>query len=476
MSNKNEININVKITKKHLAIALTAIVATSLIVPYQIFAQSQAPVTPPGREAEEQEPVNAPKLTVTPLAALTNVLAMPSNNAVLEESYYVISFTTATTGTIKTVEITYPSGFNVANAKLIEVTPPPGIGVGTLSVSAQTLIYTVTSEVSVAPGTKIMLMIGKIINSNTLSNQVTVTTKNPAGSIIDGPTPSATFSLKRVNSPMIQNNSVASIDITQNQVTSGDIQDFIGAGTGIQTSDIANGAVTALKLALGAITGGVGGVIADGSIQLVDLAFNPFGDVACTGCVHTTDIADGTILSADLSSNSVRSAEIDDNTIQSIDIGTGQVSSEDIMDLFGVASIDIIDGQVTSADIATNGVDFTDIAPDAVRSAHILDGQVGSAEIATDAVGPSELANNVVYYQFISFNFSPNTSATGFVPCASGDRIIGGGFDNIGDNSDVRIFDSAPDTVNNRWYVTAKNENLFVTRQVQVFAICLDVT
>ncbi len=41
MSNNNEINIHLKITNKHLTIALIAIVATSLIIPHQIFAADQ---------------------------------------------------------------------------------------------------------------------------------------------------------------------------------------------------------------------------------------------------------------------------------------------------------------------------------------------------------------------------------------------------------------------------------------------------
>jgi hypothetical protein len=155
-NNEVNININVRITKKHLSIALIAIAAISLIIPYQIFAQNALPVPPSA--SEDAEPVNAPVLASPAQAALTNVIAMPSNNAVSERSWYLISFTTATADTIKKIDVTFPAGFNIAAAKLIEKTGIPGAG--SVSVTGQTVIYTSNAGQSVGAGVQIMLMLG----------------------------------------------------------------------------------------------------------------------------------------------------------------------------------------------------------------------------------------------------------------------------------------------------------------------------
>ncbi len=227
MSNNNELNINfnIKITKKHLTLALIAIVATSMIIPYQIYAQNQGSTNP-----EQNEPVNAPKVSVPTLAALTNVIAMPTNNLVSTKSYYVIAFTTATTGTIKTIDITYPAGFNVANAMLIEAS---GIGAGTISVSGQIVTYTVASPVSVSAGTNIMIMISQIVNAFTTSNQVTVTTKDPSSVIIDGPTLSSVFTLQKVTTGMISTGAVTLAKLAANSVDGSKIVDGSVSGNDI---------------------------------------------------------------------------------------------------------------------------------------------------------------------------------------------------------------------------------------------------
>ena len=141
-------------------------------------------------------------------AQLTNVNIVPSNNIVNTRTTYDIIFNTATTGTIKTIEMNFPSSFDVRftfgpNPKLIDKI---GIGSGSLSNggpsdSSTKLVYTVNSPVSVPAGTRIRLEIGRIDNSElTTSNfhQVTITTKNTGGNTIDGPTLSETFIMKGI--------------------------------------------------------------------------------------------------------------------------------------------------------------------------------------------------------------------------------------------------------------------------------------
>jgi len=131
------------------------------------------------------------------VGTLTSVDIVSSNNIVNTKSTYDIIFNTATTGTIKTINMTFPSGFDVSAAKNIERT---GIGSGWLSAtSSSTLTYTVNNAVSIPAGTTIRLEIGKIVNSNTAGSfRISIATADTASVIIDGPTLSRSFPIKDI--------------------------------------------------------------------------------------------------------------------------------------------------------------------------------------------------------------------------------------------------------------------------------------
>ena len=99
---------------------------------------------------------------------------------------HTISSTTTVTGTIATLEAVFPAGFDVSGATLGAVS---GISAGTISVMGQTVIYTVTTPVSVPSGTVISVELHSIINPTTQGNYfVSVTTRDGIGTIINGPT------------------------------------------------------------------------------------------------------------------------------------------------------------------------------------------------------------------------------------------------------------------------------------------------
>jgi hypothetical protein len=131
-------------------------------------------------------------------AGLSGVRVVPMSNLATMQTTYDIFFTTATTGTINTVEMNFGSPFNIASAtKYIERS---GIGSGTLSVSGSILKYTVNNPVSISAGTNIRLEIARIIANNVGSFTVSITTRNTGNSIIDGPTQSSSFSIFAVGS------------------------------------------------------------------------------------------------------------------------------------------------------------------------------------------------------------------------------------------------------------------------------------
>jgi hypothetical protein len=129
-------------------------------------------------------------------AGLASVSVVPASNTINEKSTYDISLKTATSGAIKTIQIDFPSTFDLDSAtRYIERT---GIGSGSLSVTGTSLKYTVSSPVSVSAGTIIRLEIARIVATEAGSFTVNVKTLNAADSPIDGPTTSGSFTIKSI--------------------------------------------------------------------------------------------------------------------------------------------------------------------------------------------------------------------------------------------------------------------------------------
>lgn len=163
-------------------------------------------------------------------APLRSQAAIPSNNIVSTTSTYEILFTTATTGTIKTIEIAFPVGYSIVGTGVVERI---GIGAGTIQKTGTTIIYSVTSPVSIPANTPIRLELANIVNNNIKSAaSVSITTKDSAGTKIDGPTLSSTF---------IRN--IGTNDIAGSAVTTAKIAD-----QNVFTNDLANNVVTAPKV------------------------------------------------------------------------------------------------------------------------------------------------------------------------------------------------------------------------------------
>ena len=154
-------------------------------------------------------------------AGLTNVSVLPASNKINERATYDIFLKTATAGTIKTIETTFPPSFDLTAAtRYIERS---GIGSGSLSSSGSTLKYTVNSPESVPAGTNIRLEIGRIIAEKGGTFTVSMSTLNSGGDIIDGPTTSDPFTIERVTGSDIAGSTITSGDITDNTITGSDI-------------------------------------------------------------------------------------------------------------------------------------------------------------------------------------------------------------------------------------------------------------
>ena len=166
-------------------------------------------------------------------AGLTSVSVVPMSSIVNQRTVYDIFLKTATTATIKTIEVTFPPGFDLTLAtKLIE---REGIGFGYFSSSGSTLNYTVNNPVKVSAGTMIRLELARIVAENAGSFTVSIRTLR-GDSQIDGPTSSYSFSIEDIGTSDIAANSVTSAKLAANSVTSSKIADNSITAEDVSTS------------------------------------------------------------------------------------------------------------------------------------------------------------------------------------------------------------------------------------------------
>ena len=197
----------------------------------------------------------------TPQATIPDVWPYQSNNIVNNKALYDIIFRTGSTGIVKNMELTFPTGSNIVKAVLLEES---GIGPGSISISGQKLTYTVTSPVSIPSGTTIRAEVGNINNPVVPSNSLTiqVITRDAAGTVIDNGA-SAAYAIKQIGTQDIADNSVTSSKIQDGQVGTSDLADNSVTTTqlsskladnAVTSSKIENGQVGTLDLANGAVT------------------------------------------------------------------------------------------------------------------------------------------------------------------------------------------------------------------------------
>jgi hypothetical protein len=166
-------------------------------------------------------------------------------------------------------------------------------------------------------------------------------------------------------------------------------------------------------------------------------------DLVCSGCVGTSDIADGAVTSAKIGSGQVGNSDIANNAVGSAKIGSGQVGNTDIAT-----------SAVTTSKISdTNGV----------YSVDIVDGQVGTADLANDAIKPIVQRVEESYGVNGGGLFS-NAGAT----CPSGTILTGGGFYAP---ADIQVMGSFPAS-DTRWDVSALNRGTNAV-EFSVYALCI---
>jgi hypothetical protein len=157
-------------------------------------------------------------------AALQIPRTLQSTDLVNSLAIYEVTFITSTTGVIDKIEVQFMSGINIASAGVIERV---GIGGGTLLKSDTTITYDVTTPVSIPAGTFIRLEMFGIKNPINPSTTFTamITTRDSGGNLIDGPSQTNVYTIKKIVSSDLADGSVTSTkpaDSYQKRVTVND--------------------------------------------------------------------------------------------------------------------------------------------------------------------------------------------------------------------------------------------------------------
>jgi hypothetical protein len=182
-------------TKRLLALITLTILVGGSVIFYNSFTA-----------ANKFDPVavigNSNVFTSTPTA---NQL-FPTNDIVNSRAWYQVIFTTGTTAPIKQVEVDFPPGTNIADAKLVDTA---GFGSGIFTISGQTITYTVAPEVLVPANTELRLQYDNILNPSIPDANLTVriTTKDTAGSVIDSGT-SLAYKIRQIGTEDISNKAI----------------------------------------------------------------------------------------------------------------------------------------------------------------------------------------------------------------------------------------------------------------------------
>ena len=180
-------------------------------------------------------------------------------------------------------------------------------------------------------------------------------------------------------------------------------QDTFPAGNAVTATTIAANAVTASELAINAVDTNA---IADGAVTAAKLAANsiavtniPDGLLTATQMANSSigsdQMINGAVTTAKLGADAVTGAKIADDAIDSEHLTDGSIDTAHIGDL-QVTSAKIAANTIATGNIADNAVDGTKIAQNSILTRHIDDAQVTADQLADDAVTAAKLASGAV--------------------------------------------------------------------------------
>lgn len=182
-------------------------------------------------------------------------------------------------------------------------------------------------------------------------------------------------------------------------ITPGSITSAQLAANAVQTTNIANNAVTGAKINAGAID--------NTHLQ--------------NGSVSNANIADLTIQSGKIANGGILSTNIAAGQLLPIHFTTASVNSNALATP-GVATTNLFDNSVVSNKVAANAIGNVHLTGQAVRDTNIVSGTITSNQIASATIDYSNISTNTSYGMFKAFAFfnSAGTLMKGFGVSAAG--------------------------------------------------------
>ena len=173
-------------------------------------------------------------------------------------------------------------------------------------------------------------------------------------------------------------------------------------------------------------------------------------DVSCTGCVDETDIADNAVTTVKIAAGAVGQNEIATDGVGADEIGTDAVGSDEIA-TGAVGSTEILDGSITAADVDATSVQ-TRVSGSCTVGTYVSDiGSDGSVTCGADA------APSILGYQHTFENFTVLGSATNqFLEssCPAGTVLLSAGLNR---STTISVHDSHATTLTTWRYRVANS-------------------
>lgn len=184
---------------------------------------------------------------------------------------------------------------------------------------------------------------------------------------------------------------IAALAVNASKIASNAVTTAKIAADAVTSSELADNAVTEAVIATNAITATK---ISDGAIETAKLAAGAVTAAKITaGTITASEIASATIVAGNIATGTITANNIAANTITASNIATGTITANEILS-----------GTITATQIAANTITASKIAANTITATQIAAGAISATEIAAGAITTAKLAALAITADKISAN------------------------------------------------------------------------